>query len=474
LKTARKDFLNGTVVYFIGSALTQVMSLVLLRFVTGKISADEYGFYNLIVTVDNLITPIFTLQIGDALFRYFIKAEDGEEKKRLYTNAMLIVYIGGFIMAAGFIVFHLINPINHIFWVIVYMLSTNLYNLYSKIIRSMGKNKAFATLGFVKTMIYLVLQMVLLFGFGLGGETLFISVSVSTFIAIFAIEIFIRPHKYFSFKHTSLSTVKYMVRFSGPLIPNTLLWWLCSSVNSIIVTARLGLDINGIYAVSNKFSNILIMVTHVFSMAWQESAIKEYDKEDFKKFQTETFNSYIVMVLSGVAMLIPFVNLVMPHMIDESYHSAIQYVPFLLIATGFSTFSGYAAQILSAKEKSKSVMVSSIFGMIANVICVVAMVNFFGLWSAVWGTLISNVILTVVRIFLVRDSFDKGVWFFRIFVISALIAIDTVVFMKCDWVVNLVCFAITVLVSLILNKELLRDLLSVLFAKFKRKGAANE
>lgn len=460
--------------YFIGNALSQVMSLVLLRFVTGKISSEEYGFYNLIVTIDNLITPIFTLQIGDALFRYFIKAQALDEKKKLYTSAMIVVYLGGIIMATGFVVANLIHSINHIAWVIVYLLSTNLFNLYSKIIRSMGKNKVFATVGFAKTLIYILMQMILLFGFDMGGESLFISTSISTFIAIIAIEILVKPYKYFDYHFFNFELVKKMVKFSGPLIPNTMLWWLCSSVNSVIVSLRLGLDVNGIYSVSSKFSNILIMVTSVFSMAWQESAIKEYDNPNFKKFQTETFNTYIIMVLSGVTMLIPFVYLVMPYMIDSAYYDAIQYVPFLLASTAFSTFSGYTAQILTAQERTKSIMYTSICGMLANVIFVFLTLNIFGLWSAVFGSLISNILLTVVRIIMVRKSFDKNVKAGRILLLIMLIALGTLVYSKLDITYNLIYFAIVIIICIFLNKQLIVDFAKILTSKFSKKGVHNE
>ena len=72
MDNAKKQLLSGTTVYFIGNTLAQIVSLVLMRFVTGEISPEEYGYYNLIVTVGNLLTPILTLQMSDALFRFFI------------------------------------------------------------------------------------------------------------------------------------------------------------------------------------------------------------------------------------------------------------------------------------------------------------------------------------------------------------------------------------------------------------------
>lgn len=470
MNTARKQLLNTTVVYFIGSALTQVVSLFLLRFVTGRISAEEYGYYNLIVTIDNLITPIFTLQIGDALFRYFIKAENQTEKKQYYTNAIFLVYVGGLLMAAGLLLVNFsFYQFSHLFWVIMYVLSTNLYNLYLKIVRSMGKNKEFATLGFAKTIIYIALQMIFLFGFGLGGECLFMSVTLSTLVAILAIEIWIKPHQYLNFKMLNKDKLKQMLTFSFPLIPNTMLWWLCSSINSLIISMRLGLDINGIYSVANKFSNILVMVTNMFSTAWQESVIKEYDKVGFKRFQTETFNMYILLVLSGVTALIPTIKIAIPYLIDESYYSAIQYVPFLLFATAFSTFSGYAAQILTAQEKTKSVMLTSVIGTLANLIVVALTVDRLGLWSAVWGTVVSNVLLTAIRLFLVRHEFDKDIKFFKFSVLVLLATINVFAYFYAGVLINSLLLLFTLIVAVFFNIELIKDFLQIFFSKLKRK-----
>ena len=63
IDNSTKNLLNGTMVYFIGNVLTQLISLALLRFVTGKISPEEYGIYNLVVTVFS--NPGCSFQIYD-------------------------------------------------------------------------------------------------------------------------------------------------------------------------------------------------------------------------------------------------------------------------------------------------------------------------------------------------------------------------------------------------------------------------
>ena len=469
MNNAKKQLLGGTMVYFVGNTLAQLVSLVLLRFVTGEISSDEYGYYNLIVTIGNLLTPVLTLQMSDALFRYFIKAENGDEKRAYYTNAAAVFLLGCVIVFAAIGTINLFYPLKYPWLVALYIVLTNLYMLYQKMLRAMGKSVLFAALGLAKTTLYIVSQMILLFVFGLGGKALFLSTIFTTVLAILFIELVARPHKYFHLKSLDRGVLKKMLVFSLPLVPNTALWWLSSSINSVIITGKLGLDANGIYTVANKFSTVVSSLSTVFMMAWQESAIKEYKTANFKRFQTETFNSYFILMLSAIAVGVPFAGLAVPYLIDESYYSAIVYVPFLLIAAMFSSFSSYTAQIMTAQEKTKGLMTTTIFGAFTNVAVVAVLIHFVGLWAAVIGTLASNVALTVVRLFFVKSEFTKDVAIFKISLLFICIALGCVLYVWANTLALIAALALMCVLALVFNKDFIFSVLGLLFSKLKKK-----
>ena len=93
--TQKKQVLmGGTFVYFVGNVLTQLISLLLLKLITGNISTDAYGYFNLVVTIDNLVTPMLTLQISDAVFRFLIKSSSDEEKRQWYSTGLAVIVAG--------------------------------------------------------------------------------------------------------------------------------------------------------------------------------------------------------------------------------------------------------------------------------------------------------------------------------------------------------------------------------------------
>ena len=85
MDSSTKKLLSGSMVYFVGNALTQLISLLLMRFVTGNITPEEYGYFNLVATVSNLVIPFVTLQIADAVFKFVLKAEDDRQRKAYFT-----------------------------------------------------------------------------------------------------------------------------------------------------------------------------------------------------------------------------------------------------------------------------------------------------------------------------------------------------------------------------------------------------
>ena len=63
-----------------------------------------------------------------------------------------------------------------------------------------------------------------------------------------------------------------MYKYSIPLIPNQLSWWIVSTSDRLIISYLLSVAQNGVYAVANKFSSMCITVFNIFNLTWTESA----------------------------------------------------------------------------------------------------------------------------------------------------------------------------------------------------------
>ena len=466
MDNSTKKLLGGSMVYFLGSALSQLLSLLLMRFVTGHIAPEEYGFYNLVVTISNLVIPFVTLQMADALYRFVIRSKEEQDKKAYFTITFIVSFISTLLTFVGvFIIDLFFYDMPYPVLVAIYIAVHAILGIYQKMVRSLNKNKIFVAGSLLKTFVFLSSEILLISLLDMRGEALFIANILCTVVFLVYAEIRVHALKYFDLHSLKLSAFKEMIGYSAPLIPNAAFWWMTSSVNSLIVSVRMGMDINGIYTVSNKFSTVLSLVTSVLNMSWQDSAVAEYGSDGFKAFFTKTFNTFFKLIFSAIAVLIPFVAIVFPHMIAETYYSAIPYVPFLLLASGISTFSGFMAQIFCGQGKTHKSLVTSLCGMIVNIFVIFVFVDKIGLWAAVFGSLASDTVLFATRTFMVRKEFAKGIEKFRFIIVALMLITSVVVYLNFGVVHNVVWFIIVATLAVILNFEFIKNIFLLIFKR---------
>ena len=474
MDNSTKKLLNGSMVYFLGTALTQLMSLLLMRFVTGNITPEEYGFFNLVTTVSNLAIPFVTLQISDAVFKFILKSETEDEKKTYFTICFVVSLISVGVIIAGVYLLSLFFDVPHTPLVGIYVASYALFGIYQKVTRCLNRNKIFAVGNIIKITVFLLLEILLISIFDMGLEALLLAHIISLVVFLVFAEVNVHALKFFDLRALRRTAFKNMMKFSIPLIPNAAFWWLTSSVNHIIVSARLGVDVNGIYSASGKFSSALALVTSVLNMSWQDTAIADYGNKDFPAFLTKTFNTYVKLIFSAIAVLTPFIAVVAPYMLDPSYHSSISYTPFLLLTSAASTMSGFAAQIFVGKGKTNVLFTTSAIGMVANISVIALLVDKIGLWAAVFGSLAADVVLFGTRIFMARKEFAKGIEYKSFLLIFVLAVIGMYLYFKQTLIVNLIWFAVTAVIAVVMNFEFIRNIFTLLFGQFFKKKNTRE
>ena len=469
IDSSRKTLLNGTIIYFIGNVLTQIISILLLKFVTGAVSTSEYGYFNLVVTVDNLVTPMITLQISDAVFRFFIKAKSETDRKYIYSSGTTIIVAGAALVCVAIMI--LKNPIGiqYPVWVALYVISTNIFGYNQKVVRSLKQNRLYVIANLLKSLIYFLFMVIFVLRMKMGVKGLLMANSLSTYLCIGLLATRINTLSYFRLKYISLEWMKKMVRFSAPLIPNTAVWWLQSSINSLLISSRIGLDYNGIYSVSIKFASVLNLVITVFNLAWQESAITEYGSENYRYFASDTLDKYIQLLLSAVAVLIPVLRLAVPYLIDKQFYDAIQYIPFLLLSTAFSAFSGYFAQMITAQNRNERLLTTNLLGAVANISIMFLLLRPLGIWAVVISSMVSNLLLSGSRFYEVRVDIDnKSIhWGMHAFLFW-LCGIQCCLYLRNNTVLTICSLCVVAAICVYINAGFIKGACGLLLNKFKK------
>ena len=105
-------FAKNTAILALGTFFPKLAIFVTLPVLTACLTKEEYGTYDLIVTLVSLILPAATLQIQSAAFRFLIDVRENEkEKGSIIANIYFFVMISS--LPALFIMYFVLEGYAH-------------------------------------------------------------------------------------------------------------------------------------------------------------------------------------------------------------------------------------------------------------------------------------------------------------------------------------------------------------------------
>ena len=131
-------------------------------------------------------------------------------------------------------------------------------------------------------------------------------------------------------------------------------------------------------------------------MSWQQSATETLNDKERDKYYSFVFNN-MIKIVGSICIMILGVNFLFFKLFDAEYQLGYYQSPILVIAILFSMMGQFIGGIYVAQMKSKkngfTTMLSAIINMVVNLI----LIKQIGLYAASVSTLISYMLLFIVR-----------------------------------------------------------------------------
>ena len=401
MKEREKSLVKNTIMVAIGKICTQFISFFLLPLYTALLSAEDYGIVDLLNTYISLLIPIFFLQTDQAVFRFLIDVrEDENGKKKIITTTIANTIIQIFVYLICFIFISTFVKNEYKYFLMTNVIASMFSNLMLQISRGLGDNKSFSIGSFITGASNIVLNVIFIVPLKMGAYGMLISNLLANILCVFYIFIKKKLYKYISIKEYSKETRKKMYKYSIPLIPNQLSWWIVSTSDRLIISYLLSVAQNGVYAVANKFSSMCITVFNIFNLTWTESASMHIKDKDSSEFFSGIINKSLKLFISlslGVIACMPFVFKIF--ITGEEYESAYFQIPILMLSAIFSITVSLFGSIYVALKKSNEIAKTSIIAGIINIIVHLMLIKFIGLYAASISTLIAYLAMSVYRYF---------------------------------------------------------------------------
>lgn len=387
----------------IGTFGSKVLVFLMVRFYTDWLTPAEYGTADLITQAANLLLPVVSLGITDSVFRFAL--DQPKERQSIFTTGLLVIVVGSLLYASLIPLLGEFLPVDSYHGLIsVYVIASCLHSLCAQYVRATGRTKLYALQGLIGTLLVIAFNVLLLAVLE-RGITGYVASVVLSDIACTVLMVIKEKMWRLITRHPERGLLRPMLRYSIPLIPTTIFWWITSVSDRFMVTAFLGSSANGIYTVSCKIPTVLVLLSGVFMEAWQYSAVreKEIGEHAYERFYSKIWETFTAWMTLACSLVIAFSRIEIRLLAEPEYYEAWKYLPALCMAMLFSAFVSFLGSVYIVRKKSGSAFRTSLAAAVTNLVLNFVLIpSPLGIQGAAIATLASYALVFVLRALSVR------------------------------------------------------------------------
>lgn len=464
-----KRLAKNILLLLLGNFVTKILSFLMVPFYTSILSTSDYGTADLISTTVLLTLPIFSLLMDEAIMRFALDVS--QDKKVVFKTAMAISTIGFLIalcISPVILLFEVLRP--YYIFVILYYVSLCLYNLFSNYVKGLDKINITTTAGIIHTFFYLGINILGLAVLKWGVYGYLLAIDLSNLIAASFLFFYCKLYKNLNeFRKFDFKLAKEMIRYSAPMIPDYISWWVNNAADRYILAFFCGTSVTGIYSVAGKIPTILNSMTSIFSSAWKISAVDNFGSKESIAFYNRIYRAYNGFLVMSAAALIFVTKFLASILYSKDFFIAWKITPILILAYIFSAQAIFLGSIFTSAKKTNSMFLASTAGAIVNVILNFILVPKFGGMGTAIGTAVGYFIIYIITIILTRKIIKIDLQLPKSVFCYSLIIVEIILLLSDSMRFKIIAFGCALAVLLINIKEFI-NLSMLLYEKIMKRG----
>lgn len=409
-----KELLSNTLLFTVANLGSKLMVFLMVPLYTAVLSTNEYGIADMVQTTATMLIPILTAMIADSILRFcFLKEYSSNEVFSIGIRITLFGAFLGTLLCICFLYIPFFRALGlYVLFIPVLFLSNSMVNLFHKYSRGIGNVKASATAGLFSTLMVILLNLFFLLVLKIGVLGYLMAYALGDFVAV----------AYMTFKnnavkaYTSAKNKKLrmdMLKYSIPLVPNSLSWWALSSVNRYVMLAWLGVSAVGIYSATLRIPTILTVLCDIFAQAWLLSALKDYGSDESKRFIRSMHNKYFALLIILTAIIILLSCPLAMILLSGEFCQYWWVAPYLFISVFYGALVGFLGSIFSSERKNTMQFISTMIGTIVSFIVTILFLKEYGAVVVAISTMVGYYIIWLIRRVAVNKYINVGYGIFN-------------------------------------------------------------
>ncbi len=401
-----RRLLKDASLYSISSLLARGFSLITVPVYTRILNPADYGALDLLSYLVVLVPLFVGAALDQAIARFYHDATDDLQKKRLGSTALFYTVLV-FILFVPFVkplASHLAhvwldNQVNEATVILVFILIwiNSIFTIANNQLIYLFRSRQFAICSVGNTMLSIGLGFffVVYFRWGVYGILLgqVLSQGLFSLISIY----FGRASYGLIFDRKLLAG---MLKYSLPLVPGTLAFYLMQYVDRYALNQISGLYDVGLYGIGARLATLINLFLMGFQGAWNPVVMKNFREQGAPEKFKVVFDYYLFAVCVILVGLSLFGKEILLVLTTKTFSQGFTVVPLLTLSAILASIGQYFTYGIQIAKKSSYRLFLNVFALVVNVILNYLLIPRLGIIGASLATAISLVLLTVIGMWL--------------------------------------------------------------------------
>lgn len=397
MNVINKKMLSNGLIYFCSSVLSQLMNLILIPLYTRNLSQEDYGHYDLIISVQQLLAIAITLGVYSGMIRFF---NEFENKNDLKNTAMTFSFIwGGCCIGMAWLANPWLYPVlfgedpnAHLFIPFVVASSVLIcfnttYSSFHAMKFNALKSSAIQFSTILTTLLFAIYFFIML-EMGIVGILMAqLCGNLSVFLFLFVVDF-----RNFRLRF-KMEQLRKMLRYGSGLMLGDVSSWILTLSDRFLIKGYMSLSAVAVYSVGYKIGMLIMPVfINPFASVFTPFKFLVYKEENGREQIGSMFRLYNFVGWFCVLGLSLFANIAIHLIAPTEYGTAAYLVPIIAFSYFLSGAISFYSLGLHIANKMRINSMITILAAVINIIANMILIP----WIGIYGSAISTVIAYVI------------------------------------------------------------------------------
>ncbi|MDP2420245.1 lipopolysaccharide biosynthesis protein [Sediminibacterium sp.] len=395
--------------YLFASFANSALVFISIPIYTRLLNTEEYGIVSIFLGITNILASLMSFSTDRSVSRYFFDQKDELDFKKFVGASSILAFIFFIINSILLAIFaeefgEFIGLNKYVVYLLIPVTAINILGLtFEQIYGPIKRSRDIARSSITKVILGFIFSILLIILF--KKDKYYGQILGQIIAGVFMLFVWIKLVKPYFIFSLELDHIKYIFKYSVPLIPYALSGVIIEQFGKIFIGGSLSLSQAGFYNLALMISSIVNIIIGVTHQAWNPYFFEYMNTKNYQQLDKDYIRIFkiTIFVAFGVASFGKEIGLVMA---KNNFTEALFLIPFFTIGYIFSQFAfvylrnfGYAKKIL---YMSITIFASGILNIFSNIL----LMKSFGQLGVAIAFVISYIFMTILG------------WFFNAFIVK--------------------------------------------------------